>query len=675
MKRTVIYTLPFKLAAFILVVVTLVLTVGCVIGAVLLSAGDAYTKTEAEFRDDILWSQSLSQRYAICSIANREDWEMLQDVYGEGNLIWAVYNEAGELLATNCDEQMQQTLRFSDWKYFTRTPYEDVFRSEEEAAYYIRADFREGFPVQDEYALTAYWAELAYSLRFAVFYVGAASMLIAVVLFVLLMVGAGRRNDREELSPGVANRMPFDVLTAAVVGLEGLAVALVVELSYNISTATSDVLVAVILYALAALVMAAVLLGWCMSFSVRLKQGRWWKNTIICSMAVLGWKIVKVVVTWLWKAIKYIAVLGWKIVKVCAIRLWKAVQWLLRGVRSAAVGIRGLVRGIPLVRKTAAVTVSISAVNLFAILVCWRSTALLPIWLIETILLGGGAIYIALILRKLQFGGKALADGDLTYQVDTAGMFWDFKQHGDNLNSIAVGMSLAVEERMKSERLKTELITNVSHDIKTPLTSIINYADLISAEPTENQKITEYCEVLQRQSERLKKLIADLVEASKASTGNLEVNLAPCEVGVLLAQTAGEYEKRLESTGLRLIVRQPEENRLRIMADGRLLWRVFDNLMNNICKYGQPQTRVYLNLEENDGAAVITFKNTSCYELDVSAEELLERFVRADSSRSTEGSGLGLSIAQSLTELQGGTLGISCDADLFKVTLSFPVIP
>jgi signal transduction histidine kinase len=234
-------------------------------------------------------------------------------------------------------------------------------------------------------------------------------------------------------------------------------------------------------------------------------------------------------------------------------------------------------------------------------------------------------------------------------------------------------MSLAVDERMKSERLKTELITNVSHDIKTPLTSIINYADLITKEPTDNEKITEYCEVLTRQSERLKKLIEDLVEASKASTGNLEVLLAPCEVGVLLTQAAGEYEKRLADGNLTLVTRQPEHP-VTILADGRRLWRVFDNLMNNICKYAQPGTRVFLTLEDTDGQAVISFKNISRCELDVSSDELLERFVRGDSSRSTEGSGLGLSIAQSLTELQNGTLALTIDGDLFKVTLRFSTI-
>ena len=176
--------------------------------------------------------------------------------------------------------------------------------------------------------------------------------------------------------------------------------------------------------------------------------------------------------------------------------------------------------------------------------------------------------------------------------------------------------------------------------------------------------------MLKRQSARLKKLIEDLMEASKASTGNIEVNMMPCEVGVLLTQTMGEYEQRLAELGLELIARQPEQP-VRIMADGKLLWRVFDNLLNNICKYAMRGTRVYLTVEDQGDVAAIAFKNISRYPLDVSAEDLKERFVRGDKSRHTEGNGLGLSITQSLTQLQGGQLELTVDGDFFKVVLFF----
>jgi signal transduction histidine kinase len=233
-------------------------------------------------------------------------------------------------------------------------------------------------------------------------------------------------------------------------------------------------------------------------------------------------------------------------------------------------------------------------------------------------------------------------------------------------------MAIAVEDRMKSERMKTELITNVSHDIKTPLTSIINYASLIGQAP-DGPDVPEYSQVLLRQSEKLKRLIDDLVEASKASTGNLDVLLSPCDASVFLTQAAGEYEEKLQAADLTLVTKQPEKE-LRIMADGRRMWRIFDNLMNNICKYAQPGTRVYLSLEEKDGKALISFKNTSREALDISEAELMERFTRGDASRTTEGNGLGLSIAGSMAELQGGKLSLTVDGDLFKAVLTFPLI-
>ena len=282
-------------------------------------------------------------------------------------------------------------------------------------------------------------------------------------------------------------------------------------------------------------------------------------------------------------------------------------------------------------------------------------------------------IYIALCMRKLREAAHRLAEGDLEYQVDKKGLFLDLTKHAEDLNSIGQGMSRAVEEKMKSERFKTELITNVSHDIKTPLTSIINYVDLLKKEEIDNDRAVEYIEVLDRQSSRMKKLIEDLVEASKAATGAMKLNLEKCQVDVLMMQVAGEYKEKAEKAELSIISRQPDK-KIEIIADGRSMWRIFDNLMNNICKYSQSGTRVYQILEQHGDKAVITYKNTSRYELDITAEELMERFVRGDKSRSTEGSGLGLSIAKNLTELNGGTFDISIDGDLFKIVMKFSCI-
>lgn len=280
-------------------------------------------------------------------------------------------------------------------------------------------------------------------------------------------------------------------------------------------------------------------------------------------------------------------------------------------------------------------------------------------------------LWVVLQLRRLQKQAENMAAGDLDSKIDTKGLLWDLKRHGENLNQLSDGMVRAVDARMKSERFKTELITNVSHDIKTPLTSIINYVDLLKKEQLGNEKAQEYLEVLDRQSLRMKKLIEDLMDASKASTGNLTVEKELCDVNILLTQTLGEFEERLQQKDLKLIINK-EESPIYLFVDNRYLWRIFDNLMNNICKYGQSGTRVYINIEKNQEKADIIFRNTSKYPLNISSEELMERFIRGDASRNTEGSGLGLSIAQDLCRLMDGSMKLYVDGDLFKVVLTFP---
>ena len=250
-------------------------------------------------------------------------------------------------------------------------------------------------------------------------------------------------------------------------------------------------------------------------------------------------------------------------------------------------------------------------------------------------------------LKTLQTAAQKLAAGDLTYTVDTEKMYPVLKEHGDNLNAVSVGMSRAVNERMKSERFKTELITNVSHDLKTPLTSIVSYVDLLKKEPTESEAAREYIEVLDRQSQKLKKLTTDLVDASKASSGALPVNLEKIDLGELLRQSAGEYTEKFAAASITPVLNAPEAETY-VTADGRLLWRVLDNLLGNAVKYAQSGTRLYLELTPGETETVLTLKNISREPLNIPAEELMERFVRGDGSRHTDGSGLGLSIAESV---------------------------
>lgn len=349
--------------------------------------------------------------------------------------------------------------------------------------------------------------------------------------------------------------------------------------------------------------------------------------------------------------------------------IWYAIRLLWRILKAIGRWIGHLVRSIPLIWRTALV---ILAAFIFALAIGSNMSVLSLPMLLLYLLLAVFALYIAIGFAALQRGSKALAEGDYSKPVETRFLLGDLKRCGENLNKVQQGVQRAVDERLRSERMKTELITNVSHDIKTPLTSIVNYVDLLKKEEIDNPKAQEYLEVLDRQSKRLKKLTEDLVEASKASSGVIPVDLQPTNVNVLLSQLEGEYEERLQKANLTMIIHAAAEDPV-VLADGKLLSRVMDNLMNNIGKYAMPGTRVYAAAAADEKETTISIKNVSRNELNVSADELMERFVRGDSSRHTEGSGLGLSIAKSLVELQGGRFELSIDGDLFRADISLPL--
>ena len=347
-------------------------------------------------------------------------------------------------------------------------------------------------------------------------------------------------------------------------------------------------------------------------------------------------------------------------------------QFLWRIVRAIFRALLHTLARLPLVWKTALVGLVIAGAEFLLYINDFyrvRYGVFLMMKIIELL----AVLYIAVSLRTLQKGGEKLARGDFSSPIDTRYLLWDFKRYGQELNDVQGGLEQAVQEQMKAEHLKTELITNVSHDIKTPLTSIVNYVDLLKKEDIPSPNAQEYIAVLDRQSHRLKKLTEDLVEASKASSGALNVELQPTDVNVLLSQIEGEYQERLAACHLTLVTQPPAPGTM-IQADSRLLSRVMDNLVSNVCKYAMENTRVYVTAAVRDGQAVISFKNVSRDELNISPDELMERFVRGDASRHSEGSGLGLSIARSLVQLQGGTFALSIDADLFRADIVFPLI-
>lgn len=329
-----------------------------------------------------------------------------------------------------------------------------------------------------------------------------------------------------------------------------------------------------------------------------------------------------------------------------------------------------LLASLSMTVKVTAVFLVVFLIEAFLLLCAGEDGGIIMVYLLWKVVEYGVLLKIVVQFRQIFDGGERIAKGDYSHPIHTEKMMYELRTHAENLNNVQTGVAAAVEEKMKSERFRTELITNVSHDIKTPLTSIINYVDLIKKEPTESETMREYIEVLDRQSNRLKKLIEDLMEASKASTGNLPVNPEVCDATVVLTQIVGEFSEKAEANQLEMVVECPQPP-VEIYVDGRHLWRIIDNLMGNICKYAQPGTRVYVTLETFHGMVIMTFRNISKDRLKMTSEELFGRFVRGDSSRNTEGHGLGLSIAKSLTELMHGNLAVQMDGDLFKVILSF----
>ena len=297
------------------------------------------------------------------------------------------------------------------------------------------------------------------------------------------------------------------------------------------------------------------------------------------------------------------------------------------------------------------------------------------IFVLLMLLTEAGAAYIvvksSVAKSRIKRGIREIASGNVDYQIPLEHLKGQNLQMAEMVNDIGNGLQRAVEEGMKSERLKTDLITNVSHDIKTPLTSIINYVDLLKRENFEDPKIRGYLDILETKAHRLKTLTEDVVEASKVSSGNITLEMMDVNLVEMINQTEGEFTEKFEAKNLKVVQSLPDVPAM-IHVDGRRMWRVLENIYNNAAKYAMPGTRVYADLWLQEEKVIISLKNISEQPLNISADELTERFIRGDISRSTEGSGLGLSIAKSLTEMQGGVFRLYLDGDLFKATIEFP---
>ena len=475
------------------------------------------------------------------------------------------------------------------------------------------------FPVHtDNYYRDYELVTNAYKYRFAIPVLAGVAGLLSLICLIVFFSGIGRVPDSNEVTENYFTKIPFDAFTL-ILAAPALLCLLAAYASNN-----DDVAVV----ALLAIAVCGFL--WLINAIHRIKLGNLFRNTLLANLCVLIYRGLKALFTnipLLWKAILILLA-----VSVCEF-LTIAITCVL----CSAYDI-GLLIGLA--------------------------------WFFEKIVVIPILLYLVLMMKRLFKGGSELAAGNTDYKIDVRPLIGEYRKHGENLNHLSDGINAAGEERMKSERMKTELVANVSHDIKTPLTSVINYSDLIGkeAEKTGDAVIAEYSEVLNRQSNRLKKLLEDLVEISKANSGNLDMIPEKLEIGTLLDQIIAEYEDKFAEKRLETVFSKPESE-IYFMADSRKTGRILDNLMQNIYKYAYPGTRVFISAQTIEKKLCIQFKNTSCEKLTKTPEELLERFTRGDESRHKEGNGLGLAIAKSLTELQGGEMKVEIDGDLFKVIL------
>ncbi|MBE6958326.1 MAG: HAMP domain-containing histidine kinase [Ruminococcaceae bacterium] len=446
------------------------------------------------------------------------------------------------------------------------------------------------------------------------------SLVVVAAAVVGLICAAGRSRDGS-ICPGGLNRLPLDLYVAGAGSLSylfGHQMWLIYVGNNTLNFLQASLLV--MLGILIGLLIVAVIFA--LAAQIKAGNGYWWKHSVLGHIAK-GCGIL----------LKKMPIIG---------------QWLL-------------IIGLLLI--AALVSFLLSVANNWHWV--WL-TAFVISALGSLAVLGYGGWSFATIVT----GARRMAGGELDYKIPTNQLRGSFRDCAQQLNALSETTIQAVQSQVRSERMKTELITNVSHDIKTPLTSIVNFVDLLSR-PHTQEADKQYLEVLSRQSNQLKKLIEDLIELSKASSGNLQAHIVELDLTEAVNQALGEFGDKLEKAKLTPVFNRPEERPL-VAADGRMTWRVLSNLLSNAVKYATPGTRVYVELDRVEDQVQLSIKNVSKEELRLSADELLERFVRGDASRNREGSGLGLNIAKSLMEVQHGSLRLTLDGDLFKVTLTFP---
>lgn len=499
----------------------------------------------------------------------------------------------------------------------------------------------ENAPVSDKYSSAFRWIEIADSLKYMLFLVLAVAAVVIIIMLSQITITAGvKENESGEVEPGFIDRIPFDICLIFLVAIVGIAwVIMGLTMAGDVGMVLNNVIILILFVAL-----ILILMTFLQTLSVRVKMGKLYKNTLVYRL---------------------IRKFKRKTPRNLRKRIFKEMSFFKKlciGIALYIIAEASILLAMVYLGIIGEVFAPMSVLGMF--LVVWALTRLILIPIIAMI---------AINLNYIREEGQRLAEGVLGDEIASKLTIASFRAHGKNLDQIKREINKAMEQEIKSERLKTELITNVSHDIKTPLTSIVSYVDILRREETTEEEREKYLEILSRHTKNLNILLDELIEASKISSGNIEIELSKISMNIIIGQTVEEFADKLEKNALLPRISMPVDD-VYVMGDGRWIWRILSNLLNNACKYSAPDTDVEIDLEKVDGKAILRISNEVKEEITVDAQELTERFVRGDSSRHTEGSGLGLSITKILAELQDAELEVEIDDDQkFTAKLIFDV--
>lgn len=648
-----------RTVALILLVCMTIIAAGCFMGIVYLQEYNFYkqdnkgqTAKSVAVQLYSIDDAELAKDYYLCRIGEESEYRI--DYYEtrfsreNTNFAFTINNVLGEVLfdSLNPNGEENASLTFENAKSSSEyTGKSDFYFFDEDGAFItLKLEYAILAPelqvTNDRYSSAFDWIDIAYSLRYFVFVVLFVALAIIVVLLSLFTINAGTVDDETgDIIPGFIDKLPLDFVTLFVV-LLFFAAGTVIGLTTAADTGMVLNNVILMIVSVAAIL---VVMSYLTTFSVRVKMGKFYKNTVVFK---LYHKFKRKTPRKIRRAVGELTLFRKIVIGIISYILFE-------GAIIVSMAYFGIIN------KDVADTDFVLAV----FLVAWTVTRLIILPIV---------VMIAINLNYVKEEGRRLAEGVMGDEIADKLSVAAIRTHGQNLDRIKKEINKAMEQELKSEKLKSELITNVSHDIKTPLTSIKNYVDFLNNDNLTDEERKNYIAIIAKHTDKLSMLLNDLIEASKIQSGSIEIELEKTSLNIITEQTVEEFAVKLEDSRLIPRISMPEED-IYIMGDGKWLWRIFANLINNACKYAAPETDLEISVDEVGGKARVSISNECDTEFDFEGNELFERFVRGDSSRHTEGHGLGLSIARSLAEMQGGTMDISVTGNRFTAILDFDV--